>query len=89
MTEAAARAVVARAAEAVGERAERLNVFGNLGAFLVCGSPSLIDEVLAQPEVAGAIANRRPGDDLLIGPARRARAAPSGGGRPPRRRSPR
>jgi hypothetical protein len=80
-TAAAARRVVARVKRRVGQAPERVNVFGNLGAFAVCGSPSFIAELLDQPEIQGAIANRRPGEDLLVRPVARRparKAAPKG-----------
>ena len=67
-----------RSATASGSAADRFNVFENLGAFVVSGSPALIRAVLGQPEVASAVANLRPAGDLLVRPVKR---SPAGGAR--------
>jgi hypothetical protein len=56
-----AEGVVGRAATELGEApgAWAVNVFPNLGYFVLCGSPRLVERVLEQPEVASASANRR------------------------------
>jgi hypothetical protein len=66
-TERTARAVVERVADRMGEEPTRLNVFRNLGAFLVCATTSFVRELLSQPEVLTAVANRS-GEDFLIRP---------------------
>jgi hypothetical protein len=56
-----AEGLVDRAATELGEApgAWAVNVFPNLGYFVLCGSPRLVERVLEQPEVASASANRR------------------------------
>lgn len=66
-TERTARAVVERVADRMGVEPTRLNVFRNLGAFSVCATPSFIRELLSQPEVLAAVANRS-GEDFSIRP---------------------
>ncbi len=57
--EALARKLLDRAAAAAGERERQCNVFHNLGMFVVAGGRQLVEELLKQPEVASAVANRR------------------------------
>jgi hypothetical protein len=72
--EALSRKVIDHAAAAVGIGEVECNVFRNLGAFAVSGPPRLIRALLAEPEIATAVANR-PADSPTI-PPRRKRAAP-------------
>jgi hypothetical protein len=57
-TERVSRALVDRAERASGEKALDMNVFRNLGSFVVSASRPLIRALLQQPEVEAAIANR-------------------------------
>jgi hypothetical protein len=58
-----AELVVGRVAEELGTRADEydLNVFPNLGYFVLSAAPGFVERVLAQPEVASGSANRRRG----------------------------
>jgi len=60
-TRALAELVVARVAEELGAAADEydLNVFPNLGYFVLSAPPGFVERVLDQPEVASASANRR------------------------------
>jgi hypothetical protein len=53
------RDVVERVERKIGVSPERVNVFRNLGSFAVAADPRFVKELLAQPEVETAIANRR------------------------------
>lgn len=56
-----ARLVVGRVAEELGAAAGTydVNVFPNLGYFVLSAAPGFVERVLEQPEVASASANRR------------------------------
>jgi hypothetical protein len=69
-TEALADRVIARVQKRARSQA-KYNVFRNLGSFVVSGTPGLIRELIAQPEVGGAMANRQP-DSLFIAPIKKA-----------------
>ena len=58
-----ARLVVKRVAEELGVGAETydVNVFANLGYFVLSAPPGFVERVLDQPEVVSASANRRRG----------------------------
>ncbi len=56
--EALAKEILGRAASACGEAAQDFNVFGNLGMFVVVAGRPFMRELLKQPEVASATANR-------------------------------
>jgi hypothetical protein len=43
-----------------GREPKKLNIFENLGSFVVQGDPALLLHLLDQPEVAAATLNRRP-----------------------------
>lgn len=58
-TDELARDVVERVERKTGVRPERLNVFRNLGSFVVAARAQFVSELLAQPEVEAATANRR------------------------------
>src|SRR5690242_18904057 len=51
-TEAAVKELLERVTKKLGRPPDRFNVFRNLGSFVVSGSPSLISELMAQPEIA-------------------------------------
>lgn len=53
------RDVVERVTRKTGVSPTRINVFRNLGSFAVAAAPSFVSELLAQPEVKAATANRR------------------------------
>lgn len=68
VTEQVSREVIQRAEKASGEKTRDCNVFKNLGSFMVSAPASLIRAILDQPEIAGALANRRPGGSATIEP---------------------
>ena len=51
-------ALLGRVAKAVGEVPQRHNTFQNLGSFAIQADPKFIRELIRQPEVASAVANR-------------------------------
>jgi hypothetical protein len=51
--------LLGRVAKAVGEAPQRHNTFRNLGSFAVQAAPGFIRELIRQPEVASAVANRK------------------------------
>lgn len=57
-TEETARQILRRASEESGEAPEDINVFRNLGSFVVKGSGRLVRKVLEQQEIQSAKANR-------------------------------
>jgi hypothetical protein len=58
--EAVTRELLARVAAKVGVRAQEVNVFRQLGAFVVVADASYIRQLLSEPEVASAAANVQP-----------------------------
>ena len=61
--------VLKRVKEKAGTSAKQVNVFQNLGMFIVEADPSFLRELLAQPEIASAVANQQPEE---AGPDKRA-----------------
>ncbi len=61
--EQAARRALERVQQQVGHGPERVNVFRNLGRFVVRADPSFIEALLQDDEVASAQANVQPADD--------------------------
>ena len=59
--------VLDRVREQTGLGARDVNVFRNLGSFVVSAEGPFLKALLAQPEIASATANRQ-GQPLLIGP---------------------
>jgi len=51
--------LLGRVAKEVGESSRQHNTFRNLGSFAVAAAPEFIRELLRQPEVAAAVANRK------------------------------
>jgi hypothetical protein len=64
-TERLARQLLERIERSTGIGPRAVNVFQHLGSFLVVAEPAFLDELLAQPEVRSAVANRQPGDPQL------------------------
>jgi hypothetical protein len=58
--EDAVRRLVERAESETGGKVSELNVFPNLASFVVRATPSLVEELMDQPEVRSAVANRQP-----------------------------
>lgn len=57
--------VLDRVARNVGTPASEVNVFRNIGAFAISARPAFIRALLAEPEIASAMANR-PSQPMLI-----------------------
>jgi hypothetical protein len=60
-----ANQVIKRVSEKLGLQAERMTLFRNLGSFSISAAPQFLRELLDQPEVAGAIANRQQGSAYI------------------------
>ena len=54
-----------RLQQETGEFPRDYNVFKNLGSFIVAASPTFINKLLEQEEIASAMANRQPGSALI------------------------
>jgi hypothetical protein len=69
-TEELAEKVLKRVAKRSGNPKTRYNVFKNLGSFFVSAPTEFVRELISQPEVAAAVANRQPDspDSALISP---------------------
>ena len=61
-TEEVASRVLARVKERVGLDADEVNIFRNFGSFAVSAPARFVRELLTQPEIASAMANRRSGE---------------------------
>jgi hypothetical protein len=57
--------ILDRAEKTTGIKAEKYNVFGYLGAFVVSAPSILIREMLSDSEIATAVANQQP-ESILI-----------------------
>lgn len=60
-TEKLTRQVLERVKKSVGRREKKVNIFRNMGSFVVSADPTFLRELMSQPEIAGAMANRQPG----------------------------
>ena len=56
--------VLKRVKEKTGTGEKQLNIFQNLGMFVVEAEPSFLRELVTQPEIASAAANRQPGEAM-------------------------
>jgi len=61
-TERLSRRLLERIERSIGIGARAVNVFQHLGSFVVVAEPAFLVELLAQPEVRSAVANRQPDD---------------------------
>lgn len=61
--------VLKRVKEKAGTAAKQVNIFQNLGMFIVEAEPSFLRELVAQPEIASAVANNQPGEAMTPPPA--------------------
>lgn len=52
--------VLDRVSQQVGIDAKEVNIFRNIGAFVISAPPSFIRELLSEPEIASAVANHQP-----------------------------
>jgi hypothetical protein len=69
-TEELTQKVLDRVKKQVGKREARYNVFRNLGSFVVSAEPEFLRELISQPEVAAAVANRQP-QSAVIAPVKK------------------
>lgn len=72
VTKSLAEELLQRVAGSVGFNAEFVNIFRNLGSFLVVAQPAFLRELISQPEVAAAVANRQ--HDAFIEPVNKRRS---------------
>jgi hypothetical protein len=72
-TERLTRELVARTQKASGEHENAVNVFKYLGSFAISAKPSFLKTLIAQPEVAAALANNQP-ESGMITPVEKQRA---------------
>jgi hypothetical protein len=56
--------LVDRAESETGAKVSELNIFPNLASFVVRATRSLVEELIEQPEIQSAVANRRPDSKL-------------------------
>ena len=54
--------ILKRVKSRIGKSAARHNIFTNLGSFAVAASPDFVRNIISQPEVVAAVANRQPYD---------------------------
>ena len=54
------RQLLERVKARIGKGAEDVNVFHNMGSFVVSAHPDFLRELIAQPEIASAMANQQP-----------------------------
>jgi hypothetical protein len=53
------KTVLQRVAKNTGEKPDDFNLFKNLGMFAVVGRPAFLRELVKQPEVKSAVANKK------------------------------
>ncbi|HYV06730.1 MAG TPA: hypothetical protein VFB82_19200 [Blastocatellia bacterium] len=58
-TEALTRQLLERVKARIGKAAEDVNIFRNMGSFVVSAHPEFLREMIAQPEIASAMANQQ------------------------------
>jgi hypothetical protein len=61
-TQTLSRELLQRTQRRTGSSAHAVNVFQHLGSFLVVADPDFLADLLTQPEVRSALANRQPDD---------------------------
>lgn len=52
--------VLKRAEKVVGSKAKDVNIFKNVGSFVVSGDASFIRQIIDDPDIASAVANKHP-----------------------------
>jgi len=62
--EAAANQVLERAEKESGSKPKDVNIFRNLGSFVVSADASFIRQVIDDPKIASAVANKQPKEIL-------------------------
>jgi len=63
----APHALLQRVEQRIGLHPQAVNVFQQLGSFVVVAAPAFLAELLTQPEVHAAMANRQPDDPTTPG----------------------
>ncbi|MEW6125977.1 MAG: hypothetical protein AB1757_02845 [Acidobacteriota bacterium] len=66
IVEATARRIVEKVTKEVGVSPEDLNIFENLGSFVVSARAAFIREMLNQSEISAAMANRQPKGSIKL-----------------------
>lgn len=69
-TEELTQRVLDRVKKQIGKSEARFNVFKNLGSFVVSADPDFLRELISQPEVAAAVANRQ-SQSAVIAPVKK------------------
>jgi hypothetical protein len=64
-TERIAKELVSRTQKASGEHEDAVNVFKYLGSFAISAKPAFLKALIAQPEVAAALANNQPESGMI------------------------
>lgn len=57
--------ILQRVGKRMGNPAMRHNIFSNLGSFVVSAPTNFVRELIEQPEVASAVANRQAGEAMI------------------------
>lgn len=70
-TERLTHQLMERVQRSAGRQENEVNVFRNLGSFAVSARPAFLKTLIAQPEVAAAVANRQPGSGSIPPVAKR------------------
>jgi hypothetical protein len=60
-----AQRLLKRVSEETREEPQAVNVFRNLGSFVVVAPSRFVRRLLDQAEISSAVANRQPGDSLI------------------------
>lgn len=83
-TERLTKELVTRAERRSGCHDHDVNVFRNMGSFVVSAPKLFVEHLIGQPEIASAVANRQPGSGM-IPPASKKPAKLKDVGREPKR----
>ncbi|MEN3331859.1 MAG: hypothetical protein V7641_1224 [Blastocatellia bacterium] len=57
--------ILERVKQRTGSQENRINIFRNLGSFVVSAPPVFLQELLLQPEIAAAMANQQPQQEVI------------------------
>lgn len=64
-TEELTHEILARVKNQTGSQENRFNIFRNLGSFVISAQPDFLHELIAQPEIAMAMANQQPAQEVI------------------------
>ena len=64
-TEEMVHKILARVKKQTGSDEKRINIFRNLGSFVISAQPAFLHELIAQPEIAMAMANQQPAQEPI------------------------